>query len=78
VSNGWEWPAPDAPRCGAVAEDLASGKTMSCLLRRGHKSQEHHWEEVRSDELVSATWIATGEVTVIGSRAANSHPRGGE
>lgn len=61
-----EWPAPGAPCCEAQAEELETEIEISCLLRRNHNSQEHYWQEMRGNELFSATWIATSPVTIIG------------
>lgn len=66
AKHGFEWPAPGAPDCGARAQDRATGRRISCNLRKGHASLEHHWQEVHGDQLLSASWIATGHVTMIG------------
>lgn len=68
--SGWEWPSLDQPTCGALAEDRATGRQIACGLRRGHTSQEHHWEQIEGDLLHTASWIVTGHVTFIGEPRA--------
>ena len=65
--TGWEWPGEGQHKCGAKAEDRRTGKRIYCGLRVGHSDQMHHWEQIEDDQLLAASWIATGHITLIGS-----------
>jgi hypothetical protein len=64
----FEWPAPNRPTCGAIAEDRNTGEIFSCLLRQNHNSLEHHWQEICGQELRSVSWIGmtVGYPTMVG------------
>lgn len=64
--TGWEWPGPKQRTCGARAIDIVTDKMIYCGLRKGHSfPNEHHWEEVQGDLLLTASWIG-GQLTYIG------------